>query len=549
VERSITKIVSTVALSFLFNSAVLGVPFSPPDNTLDFKALFKEAGNYMEAGSYAQAIEAYNQLAELDRGNTNIYYKLGRCHLESGIETELAVFYLKRAVKNASKSYNPTSPTEHNVPLTAYFYLGRAYHLIDKFDKAISHYEKCALLLSRKHEMQPEIARHIAMCSYGKIQIVNKLNVEIKSMPNGINTIYNDIGPVLSEDESILFFSSQRKDASGNDAENESKYKEDIYVSYAKEGSWSAPEPLSPTINTVNAEVATSLSPDGQELFLYQDKEGNGNLLHCYFLGDDWSTPEMLVGNVNGDSWDSQSAISADGQILYFVSDRAGGFGGKDIYRCKRLPNGDWAQAENLGSDINTRYDEVTPFLHPNGIILFFSSNGHQTIGGLDIFFSEIDEEGQFGQPINVGYPINSTADDSYYSLNSEGKRAYFSSVTNAGLGASDIYEAEFFDYEEIALTVLRGLISLAEGQGDLSTVAVYVYDNADTLKTPDLYRPNIVTGKYIVMLSPGKDYKIQYELHGAIVYTEYIFIPEESAYQEIEKSIDLPPIRLEKKD
>ena len=549
VGRHWKKVLANITLTLTFTFSVVASPVSPPDNSLDFKSLFKEAGAYMKEGSYALAIEAYNKLAELDRGNTNIYYKLGRCHLESGIETELAVFYLKRAVKNVSKSYNPSSPTEHNVPLTAYFYLGRAYHLINKFDKAINYYERCAILLSRKHELQTEIIRHIAMCSFGKIQIVNKLNVEVSNLPNGINSKYNDIGPVLSGDESMLIFSSQRKDATGNDEDNESKYKEDIYISYAEGSSWSVPKPISSAINTSSSEVATSLSPDGQELFIYQNIDGNGDLFHSYFLGEDWSKPEILVGNVNGASWESHSAISADGQILYFVSDRAGGYGGKDIYRCRRLPNGNWAEAENVGADVNTRYDEITPFLHPNRGILFFSSNGHQTIGGQDIFFIEIDDEGNFGQPINVGYPINSTADDSYYSLNSEGKRAYYSSFTNSGLGASDIYEAEFYDFDEIALTVLRGVLSVKEEKDDVSAVEIYVYDNADTLRMPDLYKPNANTGKYIIMLTPGKDYRIQYKVDGVTMHVEHIFVPEESAYQEIEKSIDLSPINLEKKN
>ena len=231
------------------------------------------------------------------------------------------------------------------------------------------------------------------------------------------------------------------------------------------------------------------------------------------------------------------------------MSDRDGGFGGKDIYRCNKLPNGDWAKAENLGPKINTPYDEVTPFLHPNGRILFFSSNGHQTIGGLDVFFTEIDKVTGFGHPVNVGYPINSTADDSHYSLNSEGRRAYFSSFTNTGIGASDIYEAEFFEYDEIALTVLRGVIALEQEGVSFSEIEILVYDNADTLKMPDLYRPNVSTGKYIIMLSPGKDYRIQYKMKGAIVLVEFIFVPEESAYQEIEKILELSPIELDKKD
>ncbi|MBL4658508.1 MAG: PD40 domain-containing protein, partial [Flavobacteriales bacterium] len=480
------KIFPSAALCLILVTG-LSANVTPPDNTLDFRALFKEAEAHWENHSYVSAIKAYNRLAELDRGNSNIYYKLGRCHLESGIETELAVFYLKRAIKNTSKSYNPNSPTEHNVPEIAYFYLGRAYHLINKFDKAITYYQKCALVLSRKHKLQTEIARHVGMCSFGKIQIVNKLNVEIKNIASGINTEYNEYGPVLSGDESVLIFSSQRSEASGNDKENKYKFKEDIYISYDEDGAWTEPRPISPSINTKMSEVATSISPDGQELFMHLEVDGQGNLFHSYFMGDDWSKPELLKGEVNGESWDAQSAVSADGQVLHFVSDRKGGYGGKDIYRCKRLPNGNWAKADNVGPEVNTRYDEVTPFLHPNGGILFFSSDGHQTIGGLDIFFSEINDEGGFGQAINVGYPINSTADDSYYSLNTEGKRAYFSSVTNTGLGASDIYAAEFYDFDEIALTVLRGVISLREGNESVSMVEIYVFDNADTLKMPDL--------------------------------------------------------------
>jgi hypothetical protein len=543
------KALASIAFTLNFLVAVFAVPVEPPDNSLDFKSLFKEAATYMEEGSYAQAIEAYNKLAELDRGNANIYYKLGRCHLESGIETELAVVYLKRAVKSASKNYNPSSSAEYNVPLTSYFYLGRAYHLINKFDKAIDHYETCSILLARKHKLQPEIIRHIAMCSYGKIQIVNKLNVDIESLANGINTKYNDIGPVVSGDESVLIFSSQRLNAKGNDKEDESQYTEDIYISYSEGSSWSEPKPISNQINTTSSEVATSLSADGQELFIYQNRDGNGDLFHSYLLGDDWSEPEKLSGNVNGTSWESHSAVSADGQLLYFVSDRDGGYGGKDIYRCRKLPSGNWAEAENLGAEVNTRYDEITPFIHPNGSILFFSSNGHQTIGGLDIFFSEIDDEGKCGYPVNVGYPINSTADDSYYSLNSEGKTAYYSSVMNMGSGASDIYKAEFYDYDEIALTVLRGVLSVKEEEQGISAVEIHVYDNADTLRMPDIYRPNINTGKYIIMLTPGKDYRIQYKVEGAIMHVEHIFVPEESAYQEIEKSIDLSPIELKKRN
>ena len=309
-------------------------------------------------------------------------------------------------------------------------------------------------------------------------------------------------------------------------------------------GSWSPAVGIGNTINTLDHDAAIGLSADGQRLFVYKP-DGGGDIYQSYLMGNSWAVPEKLSGNINSSSWETYASISADGNLLYFVSDRPGGYGGRDIYRCNKLPNGDWAKAVNLGDKINTASDEGTPYIHPNGSLLFFSSMGHKSMGGFDIFFSEMLEDGTWIDPMNIGYPINTPNDNTYYAPSTDGKRAYYSSIDNSGYGEYDIYMAVFKDYEKIALTVLKGVMYVSDEEGNPVESKIIVIDNANPDGPPKIYKPNSITGKYIIILSPDKDYAISYVVNDSTVHTEHIFIPEESAYQEIEKSISLKPIKL----
>ena len=180
-------------------------------------------------------------------------------------------------------------------------------------------------------------------------------------------------------------------------------------------------------------------------LFRSYKNDKEGSIYYSKLDGDQWSYGYMLgtdpgdITDINTQYHEPSACLSPDGNTLYFVSDRPGGFGGEDIYRCVKLPTGRWSKATNLGPTINTEYDEDAPFMHPDGVTLFFSSNGHKTMGGFDIFFSVKSDSGWY-PPQNMGYPINTTDDDVFYVMSSDGKRAYFSSVRPEGLGEQDIY-------------------------------------------------------------------------------------------------------------
>ena len=546
---AVLSVTHTVVI--LFGSFV----YSQDDTTLKagkdakFSELFIEAGYHVEFKNYEMAVAVYLKLETRKKNNANIQYKIGLCYLEMGTEAEKAIPYLKQAIKSISRNYDDLAYIEKKAPVKAYFDLGRAYHLTDKPDKAIEYYELYAGNLNKKHFMQEEVARHIAICNYAKLQMENRINVNITNMGKGINTIYSDFGPFLNADGSILIFSSNKKGGTGNETGMDGKYFEDIYISHKKDdGTWNDPEKISSSINTFYNDAAVWLSTDGQQLLIYKDEEGDGNIYQSFLLGETWTVPDKVINNINSIAWESHACISPDGNIFYFTSDRKGGYGGMDIYRCNKLPNGEWALAENLGPNINTKYDEESPFIHANGNLLFFSSKGHQTMGGYDIFFTEQSDSGQWSPPINIGYPINSTADDAYYALSTDGKHAYFSSLANSGLGGADIYSVEFKDYEEIALTVLSGKITIMDEEGLPYDAQIIVSDNGSPDAQSQIYKPNSSTGKYIIVLNPGKDYNISYFINDSLVHTENVFIPEESAYQEIEKSIDLKTLNIQEK-
>ncbi|PCH95561.1 MAG: hypothetical protein COB85_04405 [Bacteroidetes bacterium] len=510
-----------------------------------FKELFTEAGYHLEIQNYHLALPPYLILDSIDPGNANLAYRIGLCYLNSDNNKDKAIPFLEEAVKQTAKGYDDLAPTERNAPLKTYYALASAYHLTYQIDSAISTFKKYQSLLHSKHFMQESVSRQIEMCVYAKLQMSSPINVDIINLGETINSEYSDFCPIINADETILIFTSRREGGTSSKTDIDGRFFEDIYISYQDMGSWSNAVGIGTTINTMDHDAAVGLSADGQRMFIYKDDDGDGNIYQSYLVGDTWTVPEILSNSINSPGWETHASVSSDGNILYFVSDREGGYGGRDIYRCKKLPNGEWAKAENLGDKINTADDEDAPYIHPNGTLLFFSSLGHNSMGGYDIFFSELLEDDTWIDPMNIGYPINTTHDDIFYIPSSDGKRAYYSSIDTSGYGEHDIHMAVFKDYEEIAVTVLKGIMLVTDIEGVSMDANITVYDNSDMDSPPKIFKPNSITGKYIIVLAPDRDYTIFYSVEDSILQTEHIFIPEESAYQEIERTIGLKPFEL----
>ncbi|MFH1321478.1 MAG: OmpA family protein [Bacteroidota bacterium] len=512
------------------------------DKEKRFKQLLTEAVYYIELENYNLALNTYLQLDSIDPGNANIQYRIGICQLKSTVKKARAIPYLEKAILNTSGTYDDLSVTKKNAPYDAYYQLAKAYHLNFQFDTAIATYKKYKSLLDTKHYLQEEIDRQIEMSFTAKIKVADPIDVEIVNLGPGINTKYADFGPVINADETMMIFTSRREGSTGGKKELDGRYFEDIYVSYNDTGVWSPPKKIGSNINSINNEAASGLSADGQRLFIYKNY-GGGDIYQSYFIDDTWSLLEKLGSNINTQACETHASITPDGNLLYFVSDRKDdGYGGKDIYKCKKLPNGEWAKAQNLGPVINTKYDEDAPYIHPDEGTLFFSSKGHKTMGGFDIFFSQLSDDGQWSESWNIGYPINTPDDDIYYAQSIDGMRSYYSSVnTDKGLGEKDIYRADHISRKKRALTVLKGTMAVTDSKGLSMKSQIIVTDN--TTGENFIHKPSDNNGKYLIILKPGKDYSFKFVMGDSIVHSENIYIPEESSYQEIEKEFVLPPI------
>ncbi|MEO6883512.1 MAG: OmpA family protein [Bacteroidia bacterium] len=514
----------------------------------DQKKDFQKAEDLFNNNLFSQALPIYLSIDSTEKDNYNLDFKIGVCYLNAPIDNEKSVPYLERAAANTSADYKEGSLKEKNAPIEASYFLGRAYHLNYQFDSAIAQFQKYKTFLDsvKDKSIEADVNHQIDMCNTGKILVASPVNIKVDNLGATVNSKYADYSPVVSADESTLIFTSRRKGSTGGKLDVDGKYFEDIYISYKENGAWSTPQNIGPPINTDGHEASIGLSVDGQTVFIYKDDQGDGNIYTSRLLGTEWTTPQKLNENINTKYWEPSASISADGNLLFFTSNRPGGYGGRDIYMSKKLPNGEWGKAINLGPKINTQYDEDAPYIHPDGKTLYFSSTGHNTMGGFDIFYSTLSDSGTWSDPVNMGYPVNSTGDDIFYVPTADGKRAYYSSFKKEGYGEKDIYMLTYPDKKEQPLTVYTGVVKSIYGDVPDGT-EIDVTDSA-TGEIVGQYYPNSSTGKYLFILPPGKTYHITYQADNFLFQTENMEVPTNSAYQIINKPVVLAPIEVGQK-
>lgn len=539
-------------LIFVVVAQVSGYANKFPDKT--YKKIYLEAEDYFLNENYGSALQLYLQLDSLEKGNANVNFKIGYCYLHFGGYKTRSIPYLEEALKNTSEDYVEYNIREVRAPLSTYSYLAKAYQLSYKFDEAIAMYEKYKQILGMDPIFVAEISdidHDIETCKNGKEMVASPANYTLNNLGKGVNGPYADYSPVMSLDEKTLIFTSRRPESTGGKKEPNGQYFEDIYVSIFENEKWEKARSIGSNINTSNNEATVNLSADGQNLLIYRDDKGDGNLYLSEKRDLIWSLPKSLGVNINSTNWETHACFSSDNNILYFVSDKPGGIGGRDIYKCLRLPNGEWSPGQNLGETINTIYDEDGVFIHPNGKEIFFSSKGHNSMGGFDIFSSKIDDENGFWvKPSNMGAPINSPDDDIFFVVSADGKRAYFSSDKPGGFGEKDIYMIDFRENMPEALTLLKGFVTLngAAPSGALSNVEITATDVSNGQIVQNV-KPIPTTGKYIMLLSSGlkgKTYNITCTAEGYQPLNFLMTVPPDSSYQEIERSLKLQFINFE---
>ncbi len=509
-----------------------------------FSAKFSEANKLTEEKEFEQALNIWLELATTNPTNGNVNFRTGEAYLNNYKLRTAALPYLQKAIDiGVNSKYDPFSPLEKQSPVEVWYYLAQAYHLAENLDMAESAYRNFIKETEPKHRLYPRAQLGINQINNARKLMAVPVEFEIKNMGPVINTQYAEYSPVISVDENAIFFTSTRlrSDSSNFSVKdkNTGDYFEDIYVSYRdRKGEWQDPELLE--INTPDHSATVNVSIDGQVLYIYKDDKGAGNLYETKLVGETWTNPELIKGAVNSSSWEPHIAVSADGQLAFFVSNRLGGLGGRDIYRTRMLPTGEWGKAENLGPGINTPFEEDAVFISADGTNLYFSSEGHSSMGGFDILRSSLDAEGNWTPPQNLGYPVNTVDDDVFMVITADGKRAYYSSFKEAGYGQKDIYVINLPQSRELRLAVLKGLIVSPEGKlPDNLNVSII---NRDTQEAGS-YIPRKRDGNFVAILPPCNRYDISYQIDGIEVAVDTFSLACNVAYQEIYKELLLNPV------
>ena len=487
---------------------------------------------------YHLALPDFLTLDSIDGAENTYIYPIAVCYMMQDNSSE-ALPYFKECLKTADK-----------YPLDLFYYAGKTLHLEHEFEEAIVNFDIYnSLMLQKKKKNFKTIAkiyREIEMCRNGKDYTSHPASIKIENLGMQINTKYPEYAPVVTADEKKIIYTSNRPHSTFNPkVQSDGHYMEDIYVSEKDENNqWQLSQILPSGVNSVGNDASISITPDGHKLLIYratQDywiKSSSGDLYTVELKGDQWSEPLPLPEVINSSSWESSACFSANEKLLLFTSNRPGGMGGTDIYISAKLPGGQWDTPKNFSSKINTSFDEDSPYLHPDGKSLYFSSNGHKSMGGFDIFVSTYDDiKKEWNEPVNLGYPINSAHDDIYFSLSADGKRIYFSSIRPESHGNRDLYCAHFNE-TPASLMVVSGVIRDSLTQQPLEAIIKLIDKSTNQLL--GVFNSNSSTGKYLLVLPEGKNYHVVIESEFHELCDEYFDISKISSFEEVKKNIVL---------
>ena len=547
--------------------------FPNKDNYKIAKDYHKQAEAFYALGraQFPKALELYLKILRMLPNNAILNYRIGNCYLYS-IQKVKCIEYYKKAYE-----------TNPNVAPDILYVLARGYHLSADFDKAIEYYNKYRNQLAPKdlQEKRIELDRRVEECNVGKELVKTPIRVFIDNLGPNVNSPYRDYAPVISTDESVLMFTSRRPDTYGGGIdESDGLFFEDIYTSYFDGKSWGQAKNVGKPLNTNNNDATVALSPDGQQLMTFMGNLNGGDILVSSLEGTEWTIPDdsPLKKFVNTSFWESAASFSFDGKTLYFVSNKPeNNFDTKeyidpndrshDIY----VTNWDaekerWGEARNLGSVINTEFDETGVFMHPDGRTLYFSSLGHKRMGGYDLFKSEMKDNGTWGTPENLGYPINSPDDDLFFVLNASGRHGFYSTIQDDSYGDYDIYMITFrgpekspilhnednllaniepvsesvieeaVEIKTMRLTILKGTVKDALTLNPVEA-QIEIVDNVknEVISTSS---SNSSTGRFVISLPSGKNYGIAVKATGYLFHSENFDIPSSTTYQEVNKDI-----------
>lgn len=503
-----------------------------PQSRAENKMNFHDAESWILFEDYREALPLYQELIGTYPENSNFKYRIGQCFLNMPGEKEKAISFLEDAAKNINPEYREGRFRETGAPYDALYYLANAYRINNQLDKAVSTYKLFLEKLDPEVYDTSVVAFQIQSCLNAKDLMSSPVYIREDNLGSNVNGNSSEYNAVVSDDETMIVFSKSLP------------FYDAILYSTRVNGVWTEARNMNEMLKIDRNIYPASLSGDGKVLYLYNSENYDGNIFTTTYSNGTWSPVTKLNDNINTKFWESHAVVSHDNKKLYFTSNRKGTLGGLDIFVSRRDSTGDWGPAVNLGPVINTIYNEETPFLSRDDKTLFFSSRGHLNMGGHDIFYSSLLDNGEWSVPLNAGYPLNTTDDDVFFVPLNQGYEGYLSKFSPSGFGRQDIYRIEIFSNNHPRKFMVKGVAKVADlnlKSGD--RIRVSSVNTRDPGQTSEDYA-DPETGEYELLVSHG-DHTVTYDVNGVERFKRDIHLPLTSKAD----SFIIPPTVLPKTD
>lgn len=477
------------------------------------REMFNQGEMYVLFEEYNEALPFYLDLVRLFPDNSNFKYRVGQCYLNIPGEKEKAMPYLEEAVKNIGPKHKQGRLREETAPFDALYYLANAYRVNNMLEEAIETYER--FLENMDHNIYDStiVRFQLQTCHNAKQMMASPLYVKQHNLGEIINERFSETNPVYISGSNSLFFSRKLQ------------LRTALFQTKITDGRWAGPVDIIPDLNVDDKFYPTSATKDGKTLFLYSDFDFIGNIYVSRYIDDRWTAVEKLNENVNTKYWESHASISPDGNRLYFSSNRKGGYGGLDIYYSELDTAGNWGAAINMGPVINTPYHEDTPFITDDGKTLFFSSRGHYNMGGYDIFYSSRLDDTTWSEPLNAGYPLNTTDDDLFFVPVGKGYEGYIARFDDRGFGGQDIFRVEIFSDDHPRRFIIRGISRIEDLRSDLAERIRLVIKDLNDPNIAIIVYTDPATGQYEFEVKHG-DYEITFDADGVVKEVKRLTLP-----------------------
>jgi len=488
--------------------------FAQPYTTKNDKAikLYEEAKNKYLLTEYDESLKLCGQALRKDSGFVEAFYLVAGTYKAKGMPSEDI-----NTLQACARINGQTYPMAYNLLANEQFEYGRYADA----------YENVKVALSVKQLLTPldqaDCENIKARLEYCLKSIEHPVPYNPMNLGAEINGQYDDYLPALTADEEMLVWTT-RLPIVGTRQAYQNQDQEDFFVSTKDNGKWTPRRPVGPPLNTPGNEGAQTITADGRLFFFTActrpDGLGSCDIYYSQKRGDKWNLPRNLKSPVNSKYWESQPSCSADGRTVYFTSNRPGGLGQMDIYTSEMNDHGEWSAPKNLGPTINTKGDDMSPCIHPDGKTLYFASSGHFGMGGLDLFVSRKDSLGNWSEPKNLGYPINTWHDESDLRVNARGDFALISSDREGGYGKNDLYTFKLNpDVMPEPVTYVKGTIYDAKTKKKLQAVFELLDIATGTVVVQSF--SDDITGQFLVPLPPNKEYALNAAREGYLFYSD----------------------------